>query len=268
MNASTTVGVPDVVQADSLRKVYPTSRGRPDFVAVDGLSFTLPRGGSLGIVGESGAGKTTTASMLMGFEQPTSGTILVDGKPRPASNRRHDRKRRARQIQIVFQDPYSSLDPHQSVGAAVEEVLGFHFGGSSTRQRASQLLDMVGISEQTAQLRPRSLSGGQRQRIAIARALATEPTVLILDESVAALDVSIQAQVLNLLADIRKETGTAYILISHDLGVVRYATDAVIVMQMGKVVESGRTSAVLDNPQHPYTRQLRDAVPRPGWTAA
>lgn len=258
-----------VIEVRQVRKVYKSSHGNADHVAVEDLSFTLEPAGALGIVGESGAGKTTVASMLMGFEVPTSGSILFNGEPLHAQ-RRSDARRRAREIQIVFQDPYSSLDPRQPIGRAIEEVLAFHFAlkGSERRARAMDLLGTVGLSPQTYDLRPRALSGGQCQRVAIARALAVEPNVLILDESVAALDVSIQAQVLNLLDDLRSRLGTAYIFISHDLGVIRYTTDSVIVMERGKLVEAGATTSVLDHPQDEYTRRLRNSVPRPGWVPA
>lgn len=257
-----------LLQTRNLRKVYPGGRGQPDHVAVDDLTFDLAPAGALAIVGESGAGKTTTASMLMGFEPPTSGEIRINGKPQRPPRTRRDHRRRAREMQIVFQDPYSSLDPRQRAIAAVEEVLGLHFklDTKKRRDRAHELLDKVGISDRVAQALPRAMSGGQLQRVAIARALAAEPSILILDESVAALDVSIQAQVLNLLNDLRRELGTAYIFISHDLGVVRYATDHIIVMQHGHVVEAGITAEVLDAPQHEYTQRLKQSVPRPGWT--
>jgi peptide/nickel transport system ATP-binding protein len=251
-----------VLQAAGLRKEF------GDLVAVDDVSFELRAGRSLAIVGESGSGKTTIARMIVGLERPTGGTITACGhdRSRPARSTR-DRRRRGREVQIVFQDPYTSLDPRQTAEATIDEVLRLHHGWPADRRRArtAELTGLVGLDTRQARALPRSLSGGQRQRVAIARALAAEPTILILDESVAALDVSIQAQVLNLLADIRDETHVSYILISHDLAVVRQLTDEAIVLRRGKMVERGSTAHVLDDPQHPYTRQLRASVPRPGW---
>jgi len=251
-----------VLEVRALRKEY------GDLVAVDDVSFTLPTGRSLAIVGESGSGKTTIARMIVGLETPTRGTITACGndRSRPARPARL-RRRRGREVQIVFQDPYTSLDPRQSAEAAVDEVLRLHHSWPADRRmaRVAELTELVGLDARQARAVPRALSGGQRQRVAIARALAAEPQILILDESVSALDVSIQAQVLNLLADIRDETGISYILISHDLAVVRQLTDQAIVLRRGRVVERGPTPRVLDDPQHDYTRLLRACVPRPGW---
>jgi ABC-type glutathione transport system ATPase component len=239
-----------------------------DFTAVDDVSFSVPAGESLAIVGESGSGKTTIAKLIVGLERPTSGTITACGhdRSRPARSAR-DRRRRGGEVQIVFQDPYTSLDPRQSAADAIDEVLRLHHGWPPARraERVAELVSLVGLDERQAQALPRALSGGQRQRVAIARALAAEPRVLVLDESVAALDVSIQAQVLNLLADIRDSTGVSYILISHDLAVVRQLAEHAIVLWRGRVVEQGPTAAVLDDPQHGYTKRLRASVPRPGW---
>jgi ABC-type glutathione transport system ATPase component len=251
-----------VLQAVGLRKEF------GELVAVDDVSFDLPPGRSLAIVGESGSGKTTIARMIVGLERPTNGTIAACGhdRSRPARSTR-DRRRRGREVQIVFQDPYTSLDPRQNAEATIDEVLRLHHGWPAGRRRAriAELIDLVGLDTRQSRSLPRSLSGGQRQRVAIARALAAQPDILILDESVAALDVSIQAQVLNLLADIRDQTHVSYILISHDLAVVRQLTDQAIVLHRGKVVERGPTAQVLDDPQHPYTQRLRASVPRPGW---
>jgi ABC-type glutathione transport system ATPase component len=251
-----------VLRAAGLRKEF------GELVAVDDVSFDLPPGRSLAIVGESGSGKTTIARMIVGLERPTSGTITACGhdRSRPARSTR-DRRRRGREVQIVFQDPYTSLDPRQTAEATIDEVLRLHHGWPAGRRQArtAELIDLVGLDTRQSRALPRSLSGGQRQRVAIARALAAQPAILILDESVAALDVSIQAQVLNLLADIRDETHVSYILISHDLAVVRQLTDEAIVLHRGKVVERGPTARVLDQPEHPYTQRLRASVPRPGW---
>jgi len=239
-----------------------------DFTAVDQVSFTVPAGGSLAIVGESGSGKTTIARMIVGLERPTGGTIAACGRDRSRPARsRGDRRRRGREVQIVFQDPYTSLDPRQSATDAIDEVLRLHHGWPAGRRqaRAAELTELVGLDERQSHTLPQALSGGQRQRVAIARALAAEPRILILDESVAALDVSIQAQVLNLLADIRDATGVSYILISHDLAVVRQLTEQTIVLWHGRIVERGPTGQVLDDPRHDYTKRLRASVPRPGW---
>ncbi|MGX4735782.1 ABC transporter ATP-binding protein [Kitasatospora griseola] len=234
--------------------------------AVDEVSFTLAAGGSLGIVGESGSGKTTTARIVVGLEQADAGEVLVGGRPRTGRARgRAERLARARDVQMVFQDPYLSLDPRTSVRAALAETLRLHFPGTDHPARIGELLDQVGLGARVAEALPRQLSGGQRQRVAIARALAVRPAVLVLDEAVAALDVSVQAQVLNLLADIREQTGIGYLFITHDLGVVRCVTDDVVVMRHGRIVESGPTDRVLDSPQHAYTRLLLESVPRPGW---
>jgi ABC-type glutathione transport system ATPase component len=254
--------VPDVLKVESLRKEY------GDLVAVDDVSFAIGESESLAIVGESGSGKTTIARMITGLERPTGGRICACGNDRSTPARSAGKRRqRGREVQIVFQDPYTSLDPRHSAEAAIDEVLRIHHGWPAERRRArvAELARLVGLDDRQRSVRPRSLSGGQRQRVAIARALAAEPKILILDESVAALDVSIQAQVLNLLADIRETTGISYLLISHDLAVVRQLTEQVIVMRKGSVVERGPTGAVLDSPQHPYTRLLRESVPRPGW---
>jgi ABC-type glutathione transport system ATPase component len=252
-----------VLEVAGLRKQF------GQHVAVDNVSFGLRRGQSLAIVGESGSGKTTIARMIVGLERPTSGRITTCGhdRSRPPRSAR-DRRRRGRAVQIVFQDPYSSLDPRQNAEAAIDEVLRLHHGWPAERRRArvTELTGLVGLDERQTRALPRSLSGGQRQRVAIARALAAQPAVLILDESVAALDMSIQAQVLNLLADIRDQTHISYVLISHDLAVVRQLTDETLVLHRGTVVERGPTARVLDHPEHPYTQRLRASVPRPGWT--
>ncbi|MET7533472.1 ABC transporter ATP-binding protein [Streptomyces goshikiensis] len=249
-----------VLEAAGLHRSYGSVR------AVDDVSFRLSEGGSLGIVGESGSGKTTTARIVVGLEHPDSGRVVIHGRDRGDRRRgRAERLARAREVQMVFQDPFLSLDPRTTVGGALRETLRLHFPGADHGRRITELLDQVGLGARESDALPRQLSGGQRQRVAIARALAVEPAVLVLDEAVAALDVSVQAQILNLLAEIRAETGIGYLFITHDLGVVRCVTDEVVVMRHGRIVESGPTARVLAAPEHPYTRLLLESVPRPGW---
>ena len=258
------------LQVVSLRKVFKLrtgEAGQDELVAVDDVSFTVPRSGSLAVVGESGSGKTTLARMVVGLETPSSGQVLLEGQVRPPSTRRRDRAARARQVQMVFQDPYSSLDPKQTVFKCIDEVVHLHsaLDGARRIERVQTLLDQVGLDERHHGVRPSSLSGGQRQRVAIARALATEPTVLVLDEAVSALDVSVQGQVLNLLADLRNQLGVTYVFVSHDLAVVQQIAETTIVMRRGRIVEEGPTDTVLTTPSHDYTKQLLSALPRPGW---
>ncbi|MER5886274.1 ATP-binding cassette domain-containing protein [Streptomyces sp. NPDC001941] len=249
-----------LLRATGLSRAYGPVR------AVDDVAFTLPEGGSLGIVGGSGSGKTTTARIVVGLEHADAGEVRVRGRVRATRARGRDQRlARAREVQLVFQDPYSSLDPRTSVERVLRETLRLHFPDRDPAPRVRELLDQVGLDARAADALPRHLSGGQRQRVAIARALAVEPAVLVLDEAVAALDVSVQAQILNLLADIRQRTAIGYLFITHDLGVVRCVTDEVLVMHRGRVVEAGPTATVLAAPQHPYTRLLLDSVPRPGW---
>jgi peptide/nickel transport system ATP-binding protein len=262
-----------VLEATNLRKEFRVrrsgARGADAFVAVDDISFTLPKGGAIAIVGESGSGKTTLARMIAGLETPTSGSVRVDGVDRPTGRLSASARLAAsRQLQMVFQDPYSSLDPRQDVRHALDEVLRLHHGGSASGRsdRVNELMHQVGLDARHADLRPRSLSGGQRQRVAIARALAVEPAVLILDEAVAALDVSIQAQILNLLNALRAQIGVAYIFVTHDLAVAQHVSDTTLVMRSGQAVECGRSEELLSAPQDEYTQRLLAAVPRIGWT--
>ncbi|WP_432752226.1 ABC transporter ATP-binding protein [Streptomyces sp. JL2001] len=246
---------------EGLRKRY------GDHAAVDDVSFSLAPGASLAIVGESGSGKTTTVRMLVGLERPDGGTVRLDGRDRSTRPRgRAERLARAREIQMVFQDPYLSLDPRVTVSGCLDEVLRLHtdLDAPGRVTRVAALLDQVGLGAREAAALPRALSGGQRQRVAIARALAVEPRVLVLDEAVAALDVSIQAQILELLGTIRRESGIGYLFVTHDLAVVRHIADEVLVLRSGRVVESGPVSRVLGSPEHPYTRLLLDSVPRRG----
>ncbi|WP_413104720.1 ATP-binding cassette domain-containing protein [Streptomyces sp. Inha503] len=255
-----------LLQVSGLRKTYRT--GRAEVVAVDDLSFSVRAGGALGIVGESGSGKTTTARMLIGLERPDAGRILVQGEPLTATVRgRAARLARAKAVQIVFQDPYLSLDARISVRATIDGVLRLH-GLTDRADRAArtrELLAQVGLGEREAAALPRGLSGGQRQRAAIARALAVQPAVLVLDEAVSALDVSVQAQVLNLLWDIRRDTGVGLVFVSHDLAVVRYVCDDALVLYRGRTMEHRPVADLLGDPGHPYTQLLLASVPRPGW---
>ncbi|QVI20344.1 ABC transporter ATP-binding protein [Nocardia tengchongensis] len=237
------------------------------FAAVTDVSFEVEAGSSIGIVGESGSGKTTVARMIIGLEQPSSGSISCCGSDRSRPSRStRARRERARQAQMVFQDPYTSLDPQRTVRQTLTEAVQLHKSpATSTADRVQQLADMVALDARLLASLPAHLSGGQRQRVAIARALAADPRVLVLDEAVAALDVSIQAQILNLLDDIRESTGISCVFITHDLAVVRQVTEQSIVMQAGRIVEAGPTDDLLRHPEHPYTRALLDSVPRPGW---
>ncbi|MFJ8025412.1 ABC transporter ATP-binding protein [Streptomyces sp. NPDC096311] len=260
-----------LLRVTGLRKVF-NVRGaegeREELVAVDSVSFDVPPRGSLAVVGESGSGKTTVARLVAGLEEATSGTVHFSGEPLARTARgKNERLRRARKIQMVFQDPYQSLDPRQTIAQLLDELLREHFDWAPERRRRriEELLEQVGLDARHAASRPRGLSGGQRQRVAIARALALEPQLLILDEAVSALDVSVQAQVLNLLADLRESMDIAFLFISHDLAVVRQVTDDCIVMHRGQIVEQGTTSDILDNPTADYTRRLLDAIPRQGW---
>ncbi len=231
--------------------------------AVDGVSLNMRRGETVGLVGESGCGKSTTAYAIMRLHDATRGRILFKGQDLSGISGRHLRRIR-RGIQMVFQDPQASLNPKMTVGSSITEPLAIHgFSRKQATARLHELLEMVGLDRSHADRYPHQFSGGQLQRVGIARALALEPQVLVLDEPVSALDVSIQAQVLNLLADLRAELGLTYLFISHDLSVVRQVADRVAVMYLGKVVESGPAQALFEDPQHPYTQALLDAVPVP-----
>ncbi|MFI8926681.1 ABC transporter ATP-binding protein [Streptomyces sp. NPDC053474] len=258
-----------LLRATGLSKSYPLPGGGSHQAAHD-VGFTVPEGGSLGIVGESGSGKTTVARMLVGLVPPDRGEITVAGRRREPRTPRTSRARlaRAREIQMVFQDPYVSLDPRLTATQCLRTALRLHGKDEQGGAAARDLLDRVGLGAREADARPRDLSGGQRQRLAIARALAVDPRVLVLDEAVAALDVSIQAQILQLLREIREETGVALVFVSHDLAVVRHVTDEVLVMRRGEVVEQGPTDRVLAAPEHAYTRLLLASVPGENWDPA
>jgi oligopeptide/dipeptide ABC transporter ATP-binding protein len=239
--------------------------------AVDAVSFTLEAGGTLGLVGESGCGKTTTSRLILGLERPTAGAIRFEGRDVLALDREGLRHYR-RSVQAVFQDPYASLDPRMRVAAIVAEplVINTKLDATARRRRVAELLDLVGLPERAADLFPHEFSGGQRQRIAIARALALSPRLVVLDEPVSALDVSIRAQILNLLVDLRKRLGVSYLFIAHDLAAVAHMSRTIAVMYLGQIVEWGDADAVALEPRHPYTKALFAAalpvdvdVPRP-----
>jgi oligopeptide/dipeptide ABC transporter ATP-binding protein len=231
--------------------------------AVDGVSLTLDRGETVGLVGESGSGKSTLGRIALGLLEPTGGEVLIEGT---AIGKLNGKQRLAmrRKAQAVFQDPYSSLDPYTPVGDSIAEPLRTHkvVSGSSARHaRVNELLEQVGLRPQVAERYPREFSGGQLQRIAIARALALRPELIVLDEPVSSLDVSTQAEVVNLLGDLQSEMGVAYLFIAHDLAVVDHMSSRVAVMYLGEVVEEGLTRPVVDTPKHPYTLALMSAVP-------
>jgi len=262
---------PVVLAVKSLAKSFFIQHGlfgKREFKAVQGVNFQLRRGHTLGVVGESGSGKTTLGLTLLRLHAPTGGEVIFDGQNLLTLS---DRARQAmrRRIQIVFQNPYASLNPRFTIGQTLVEPMAIHGIGAHTaerEERARALLARVGLPPETFFKYPHEFSGGQRQRVAIARCLTLNPEVLVLDEAVSALDVSVQAQVLNLLRDLQDELGLAYVFISHDLAVVRFISDDVLVMKDGAVVEQASAAQILAAPQHDYTRRLLSAVPR-GWVA-
>ncbi|MEV8147021.1 ABC transporter ATP-binding protein [Arthrobacter sp. NPDC080073] len=255
----------DVLKVESLSKVFKLRSGvgkATDFKAVDNVSFNVKRGTTTAIVGESGSGKSTVAQMVLNLLAPTSGRIVFDGVDTSTLNSREIFKFR-RRVQPIFQDPYGSLDPMYNIFRTIEEPLRTHKIGdkASREKKVRELLDQVALPQSTMQRYPNELSGGQRQRVAIARALALDPEVIICDEAVSALDVLVQAQVLNLLAELQSNLGLTYLFITHDLAVVRQIADHVCVMQKGKLVETGSTDDVFDSPQQDYTKALLHAIP-------
>ena len=232
--------------------------------AVDGVSFAIEEGQTLGLVGESGSGKSTTGYCILQLLKPTAGSIRFQGKELTKLGREEIRRMR-REMQIVFQDPYSSLDPRMTVGDIVAEPLEVHGVGTrrNRRARVRELLDVVGFNPDFENRYPHEFSGGQRQRIGVARALALNPSLIVCDEPVSALDVSIQAQILNLLKDLQRDFGLTYLFISHDLAVVRSMSDYIAVMKDGKILETGPADDVYETPKHEYTRALLTAVPVP-----
>ncbi len=259
-----------LLEVEDLHKHFPVGKrglfGRPAswLRAVDGVSFTLERGESLGLVGESGCGKSTTARTVIGLQRATSGSVRLDGAELTHMTRAELQAYRQR-MQMIFQDPYASLDPRQTVGSILTEPLIIHGIGRSRERklRALALLDAVGLNPRHVNRYPHEFSGGQRQRIGIARALALEPDLILCDEPVSALDVSIQAQIVNLLKELQERFGLAYLFIAHDLAVVRQLCHRVAVMYLGRVVETAPRDDLYRDPKHPYTRALLSAVPVP-----
>ena len=253
----------NILEVKHLKKYFKTSRGM--LHAVDDINFTLERGKTLGLVGESGCGKSTTGRVILRLLEPTDGEIVFEGKDiskLSKSEMRHMRK----DMQIIFQDPFSSLDPKKTVSQIIAEPIienKIIKGKLAREERVLELMDTVGLAERYINTYPHELDGGRRQRIGIARALAMEPKLIICDEPVSALDVSIQAQILNLLKDLQKKLGLTYIFITHDLSVVNHFSDDIAVMYLGQIVEKAPAEELFDNPVHPYTQALLSAIPIP-----
>ena len=257
-------------EVKDLCKYFPASHKR-SVKAVDRVTLNIYKGETLSLVGESGCGKTTLGRTILGVYPKTSGEILYQGQDREKASAQQ-KKQFQKDNQMIFQDPYSCLDPRMSIGSIIEEGMKVHFSMSSSQRqkRCQELLERVGLPREMVSRFPHELSGGQRQRIGIARALATEPEFIVCDEPIAALDSSIQAQVINLLMDLQKELGFTYLFISHDLSMVRHISDRICIMYLGSVVELADAQQIDENPVHPYTRALFSAVPQiddAGWSS-
>lgn len=267
MNNNVSHHVAPLLQVNGLKKYYPVKEGlfsQTQYVkALDGVSFSLEKGKTLAIVGESGCGKSTLARLLTMIESPTDGELYYNGQNFLVNDHQTKALRRQK-IQIVFQNPYASLNPRKKVGSILEEPLFINTALSRQERKARvlEIMQKVGLRPEFYDRYPHMFSGGQRQRIAIARGLVLNPDILVADEPVSALDVSVRAQVLNLMMDLQQELGLAYVFISHDLSVVEHIADEVIVMYLGRVVEQGSTQQIFENPQHPYTQALLSATPR------
>ncbi|OUM97527.1 MAG: oligopeptide ABC transporter ATP-binding protein OppF [Thermobacillus sp. ZCTH02-B1] len=252
------------VEVRDLRKYFPAGR-RQVLKAVDGIDFTIRRGETLGLVGESGCGKTTAGRTVIRLYEPTSGRITIGGTD-IAGLKRSALKAFRRRMQMIFQDPYASLNPRMTVSDIIGEALDIHGLAASRAERArrvGELLELVSLGAEHASRYPHEFSGGQRQRIGIVRALAVEPEFIVCDEPISALDVSIQAQIVNLLIDLQRKMGLTYLFIAHDLAMVKYVSDRIAVMYLGRIVELARSEDLYGDPQHPYTRALLSAIPIP-----
>ena len=252
-----------LLEVKDLKKYFQTPAGM--LHAVDGLSFRLERGKTLGVVGESGCGKSTTGRAILRLHEPTSGEVIFEGRDITKISAKEMQKLRS-EMQIIFQDPFASLNPRKSVSEIIGEPFRLHKVYKTKAEknaRVLELMELVGLSERMVNTYPHELDGGRRQRIGIARALALNPKFIVCDEPVSALDVSIQAQILNLLKDLQKELGLTYMFITHDLSVVNYFSDEIVVMYLGKVVEHAESEALFEHPTHPYTKALFSAIPIP-----
>ena len=252
-----------ILEVRNLKKYFPTKKGQ--LHAVDDISFTLERGKTLGVVGESGCGKSTTGRAILRLQDPTSGQVLFQGKDITKFSTREMRNLR-KEMQMIFQDPFASLNPRKSVSEIIGDPLRLHKLCKSKQElerRVIRLMETVGLSQRLVNTYPHELDGGRRQRIGIARALAMDPSFIVCDEPVSALDVSIQAQILNLLKKLQHERGLTYMFITHDLSVVNYFSDDIMVMYLGKMVEYAPSAELFQNPTHPYTKALLSAIPLP-----
>ncbi len=253
----------NLIEVSHLKKYFTTPGGK--LHAVDDLSFTIEKGKTLGLVGESGCGKSTTGRCILRLIEPTSGSIRFDGQEITSLSAREMRVKR-REMQIIFQDPFSSLDPRMTVGDAIREPIVYNRilrDRDAVEKRVRELMDTVGLADRLYGSYPHELDGGRRQRIGIARALAVDPKFIVCDEPVSALDVSIQAQILNLLKDLKEDLGLTYVFITHDLSVVNFFSDEIAVMYLGQIVEKAPVDELFDNPLHPYTKALFSAIPIP-----
>lgn len=252
----------NMIEVKNLKKYFETAKGT--LHAVDGLSFSIEKGKTLGVVGESGCGKSTTGRTILRLNEPTDGEVIFEGKNIVDASAEEMRMYR-KDMQMIFQDPFASLNPRKTVGEIIGEPLRLHKMGSKAQREARvlELMETVGLAERLINTYPHELDGGRRQRIGIARALALDPKFIVCDEPVSALDVSIQAQILNLLKKLQEEMGLTYMFITHDLSVVNYFSDDILVMYLGNVVEKASSEQLFDNPSHPYTKALLSAIPVP-----